>query len=99
MNDDIIIEDSSNSSGNNNSNFDNNNFNNFNNRCPNCGGSNVNSMFEKNQKNYNFCNGIFGYLCMGGPLGLLCGLCGTGTKVRVYSQCGDCGARFSSNIR
>ena len=66
--------------------------------CPKCGGHNCQPMTETNVTGggYNAGNGCCGYLLFG-PLGLLCGACGSGTTTthRTYWICRDCGRRFN----
>lgn len=68
-------------------------------KCPKCGGHNCQPMQETNVTGggYDPGSGCCGYILFG-PLGLLCGLCGTGQKTthRTYWVCKDCGRRFNA---
>lgn len=67
-------------------------------KCPYCGSEDtftvVKSELEVKSKSYSFGNGCCG-MCLLGPFGLLCGLCGSGTKVNSKSLtwwgCKNCG--------
>lgn len=69
--------------------------------CPNCGSHNCEIQVQQNVtgsgSNYSCCNGALGTICMG-PFGLLCGLCGTGSKTTTTHKsmwvCKDCGNQF-----
>lgn len=69
--------------------------------CPNCGSHNCEIQVQQNVtgsgSNYSCCNGALGTVCMG-PFGLLCGLCGTGSKTTTTHKsmwvCKDCGNQF-----
>lgn len=64
-------------------------------KCPNCGSDNCFPITETNTKGFDAGNACCGYFLLGGPLGLLCGLCGTGeTKTKQYWKCGNCGSSF-----
>lgn len=71
--------------------------------CPYCGSSNCQPMARNVTKvkgsSYSMTNGCCG-LCLMGPFGLLCGLCGTGTRVDVKNEtawiCQDCGKEHLS---
>ncbi len=67
-------------------------------KCPHCGSNNCQPMQETNVTGggYNAGNGCCGYLLFG-PIGLLCGACGSDTKTthRDYWVCRDCGRRFN----
>lgn len=71
--------------------------------CPHCG-SNDTQIIQKNitdvkTKGYNVGNGCCG-LCLLGPFGLLCGMIGTGTKVKTSNEtwwhCKNCGQQYIS---
>lgn len=65
--------------------------------CPNCHGNNVQLVKEvnKNSTGYGAGSGCCGYILFG-PIGLLCGLCGSGQSVTEthYYTCGDCNLKF-----
>ena len=72
-------------------------------QCPNCGSFNIH-MVQKNMTDikssgYNLGNGCCG-LCLLGPFGLLCGLLGTKSKVKVTNEtwwmCNECGKEHIS---
>lgn len=63
-------------------------------RCPRCGSENVRVYVERDRNSYDFCGGILGYICAG-PLGLLCGFCGSQDKERTTLICNDCDAHFT----
>lgn len=66
--------------------------------CPHCGGRNCQPMQETDVTGggYNVGSGCCGYILFG-PLGLLCGACGSEPKAihRSYWVCKDCGRRFN----
>lgn len=61
--------------------------------CPRCHSENVRVIVERTNKPYDFCGGIFGYICAG-PLGLLCGFCGSEDSEHTTLICNQCGAHF-----
>ena len=69
--------------------------------CPNCGSHNCEIQVQQNVTGsgggYGCCNGGLGYVCLG-PIGLLCGLCGTKNKTTITHKsmwvCKDCGNQF-----
>ena len=71
--------------------------------CPFCGSENCQPMMRNVTKvkssGYSASSGCCG-LCLLGPFGLLCGLCGTGTKVNIKSEtvwiCQKCGKQHLS---
>lgn len=66
--------------------------------CPHCGSNNCQPMNETKVSggNYDAGNGCCGYILFG-PLGLLCGACGSETKsyTKTYWVCKSCGKRFN----
>lgn len=68
-------------------------------QCPNCGGRNCTLMTETTTKKdgYSAADGCCG-LVLFGPLGLLCGACGSGeeTKTKTYWVCQNCGNKFNA---
>ena len=64
-------------------------------RCPNCNSERI--QFGTNTKSSGFSDGnaCCGFLLMG-PLGLLCGLCGSDTSTEEFWICQDCGNKFSN---
>lgn len=67
-------------------------------RCPSCGGENCHIIEETEvrQKDFGVCKGLCGYWILG-PIGILCGLCGTGkryTTKKAYWVCNQCGRKF-----
>lgn len=72
--------------------------------CSYCGSEDHTQIIQKNTtdvktKGYSMGNGCCG-LCLLGPFGLLCGMIGTGTKVKVSSEtwwhCKNCGNQYIS---
>lgn len=61
--------------------------------CPHCGSDNVKVIVEKEKDNFDLCGGFTGAICLG-PIGLLCGFCGSGEKERATGICNSCGRRF-----
>lgn len=75
-------------------------YNNTNNiRCPKCGnvGCTLITEHETQNKDFNTGNACCGYLMFGWE-GILCGLCGTGSKTRTrnYWICPSCGKKFGA---
>lgn len=68
-------------------------------RCPRCGafGCNMVSETQTKNKDFNAGNACCGYLLFGIE-GILCGLCGTGskTKTKNYWICPNCGNKFGA---
>ena len=68
-------------------------------KCPKCGHTNCQyvSQTSTSSKGYGICKGICGGALLG-PIGLLCGLCGTGTTsaTNEYWVCQDCGVKFDA---
>ena len=64
-------------------------------RCPYCGSYNIQVITEKETKGYDLASGCCGYICLGGPIGLLCGLLGMGdSKTKTLRMCVSCGKKF-----
>ena len=71
--------------------------------CPKCGSKRIQATTETDVrttgKNYSVGQGCLGYLLLG-PLGLLCGSCGSGQKTTTtsttYWVCPNCGNKFQS---
>ncbi|HAZ90873.1 MAG TPA: hypothetical protein DCX21_02760 [Eubacterium sp.] len=65
-------------------------------RCPRCGSNNGQIISETRTKGKDFSvgSGLLGYWCLG-PIGILCGACGGGKKIRTvnYWFCRDCGKK------
>lgn len=68
-------------------------------QCPNCGGRNCTLMTETTTKKdgYSAADGCCGFVLLG-PIGLLCGACGSGeeTKTKTYWVCQNCGKKFNA---
>ncbi len=62
--------------------------------CPKCGSENVQYSTKTSGGGYSTGNGCCGYMLLG-PLGLLCGACGSGTETEEFWICNDCGQKFS----
>ena len=66
-------------------------------RCPKCGAGDCQPIVETTVTGggYSAGNGCCGYILFG-PLGLLCGACGSGTKTyhNRYWVCKNCGKKF-----
>lgn len=66
--------------------------------CPVCGSTNLQVTTEKNTSGggYNAADGCCGYMLLG-PLGLLCGACGSKVKTtnKTFFVCMDCGKKFA----
>ncbi|MCR5212855.1 MAG: hypothetical protein K6E10_00420 [Eubacterium sp.] len=67
-------------------------------KCPKCGSENciVINETQTKGKDYSAGKGCLGFLLMGGPIGLLCGLCGEGKKTTNinYWVCNNCGYKW-----
>lgn len=72
-------------------------------RCPECGSKNYqlvnNTQTQTTGSNFSVCRSCLGYFLLG-PLGLLCGACGSGQKttttVTTEYICNNCGTRFKN---
>jgi hypothetical protein len=63
-------------------------------KCPKCGSDNIQGMHSSTQKGFSDANACGG-CCLLGPLGLLCGLCGSGKKEeKTFRMCLNCGNKF-----
>ncbi len=63
-------------------------------KCPKCGSENVQYATKMSGGGFSAGDSCLGYLLLG-PLGLLCGACGSGTTTEEFWVCRDCGNRFS----
>ncbi len=64
-------------------------------RCPNCGSEHVQYATKTSGGGFSFLDSCCGYIMLG-PLGLLCGACGSGTSTKEFWICHDCGHKFST---
>lgn len=64
-------------------------------KCPNCGSEDIQYSSKSSGGGYSAGNGCCGYMFLG-PLGLLCGACGSGTKTEEFWICKQCGHKFSN---
>lgn len=63
-------------------------------QCPKCGSNNLQAVHSTTQKGFSDTNAVGG-CCLLGPVGLLCGLCGSGKKQeQSYRMCLNCGNKF-----
>ncbi len=63
-------------------------------QCPKCGSDNLQGVHSSTQKGFSDTNACGG-CCLFGPLGLLCGLCGSGQKEeKTFRMCLNCGNKF-----
>ena len=67
-------------------------------KCPNCGSENCQyvATTETHGKSFSVSNACCGSILLG-PIGVLCGACGTGvqSKTHEYWICNTCGRRFN----
>lgn len=63
-------------------------------KCPKCGSNNVQFSTYTKTSSFSFLDACCGTILMG-PLGLLCGLCGIGSKTKESWICLNCGHTFS----
>lgn len=65
-------------------------------KCPNCGSERI--QFGTNTKGtgYSAGNACCGFIALG-PLGLLCGACGSDVSTEEFWICQDCGNKFTNN--
>lgn len=63
--------------------------------CPNCNSENVQFSSKTSGGGYSAGNGCCGYMILG-PLGLLCGACGSGATTEEFWVCNSCGHKFSN---
>lgn len=64
-------------------------------KCPNCGSEHIQYATKTSGGGFSFGNSCCGYILLG-PLGLLCGACGSGTHTEEFWICQDCGTKFSN---
>ena len=64
--------------------------------CPKCGSANVQFSTKVSGHGYSGADGCCGFLIFG-PLGLLCGSCGSGIKTEEFWICNECGNKFSNS--
>jgi len=64
--------------------------------CPKCNSENVQFSTKTSGGGYSAGNGCCGYMFLG-PLGLLCGACGSGAETEEFWICNKCGHKFSDN--
>lgn len=64
-------------------------------KCSNCSSENIQFGTSTSGGGFSFSNSCCGYLALG-PLGLLCGACGSGTKTEEFWVCQSCGHKFSN---
>lgn len=69
--------------------------------CPTCNSNSISIILENNDKDYNICGGILGYLILG-PIGMICGICNVcnicdENKSKLICMCNNCGCRFLRN--
>lgn len=63
-------------------------------RCPSCGSDSCFPISETKTEGIDVTSSCCGYIILG-PIGILCGLCNTGSSTtREYWKCGNCGRRF-----
>lgn len=63
-------------------------------QCPKCGSDKLQGVYSTNNKGFSDSNACGG-CCLFGPIGLLCGLCGSGKKKeQSYRMCLNCGNKF-----
>lgn len=63
--------------------------------CPKCGSENVQFSTNTSGGGYKAGSGCCGYMILG-PLGLLCGACGSGSTTTEFWICNQCGHRFDN---
>lgn len=64
-------------------------------KCPKCGSEHIQFVSNTSSKGFSAGNACCGSV-MFGPLGLLCGACGAGTKKEEYWICRGCGNKFAN---
>lgn len=63
-------------------------------QCPRCGSDKLQAVHSAHSKGFSDSSACGG-CCLFGPLGLLCGLCGSGKKQDIsYRMCLNCGNKF-----
>ncbi len=64
-------------------------------KCPKCGSEHIQFVSNTSSKGFSAGNACCGSVMLG-PLGLLCGACGAGTKKEEYWICRGCGNKFAN---
>lgn len=64
-------------------------------KCPNCGSENIQFGTNTSGGGFSLSNSCCGYLVLG-PIGLLCGACGSGTTTEEFWICQCCGHKFAN---
>lgn len=64
-------------------------------KCPNCGSEDIQYSSKSSGGGYSAGNGCCGYMFLG-PLGLLCGACGSKVETEEFWICKQCGHKFSN---
>lgn len=65
-------------------------------KCPHCGSTKLQYTTSVKTQGVSVGDACCGYVCLG-PIGLLCGLCGSGSsETKEYWVCHDCGAKFTA---
>lgn len=64
-------------------------------KCPNCGSEHIQYTSTTSGGGFHADNACCGMLLLG-PLGLLCGACGSGSKSEDFWVCCDCGKKFDA---
>ncbi|MGN1158137.1 MAG: hypothetical protein ACI4TK_18355 [Agathobacter sp.] len=64
-------------------------------KCPKCGSEHVQFSTKTSGGGFSVFDSCCGYIIMG-PLGLLCGACGSGTTTEEFWICHECGHKFST---
>lgn len=64
-------------------------------KCPKCGSEKIQFGSSTSGGGFSFSNSCCGYIMLG-PLGLLCGACGSGTTTEEFWICQECGNKFSN---
>ena len=65
--------------------------------CPNCESDNCRFISQAHTKSGSFCDGCCGFLLLG-PIGVLCGFCGSETQVKEFWVCDNCGCKFQCGL-
>ena len=63
-------------------------------KCPKCGSENVQFATSTSGGGFSFGNACCGYI-LAGPLGILCGACGSSVQTDEFWICHNCGNRFT----
>lgn len=64
-------------------------------KCPKCGSEHIQYATSTSGGGFSVSDSCCGFILLG-PLGLLCGACGSGTTTKEFWICQDCGAKFSN---